>query len=100
MKQNGRVAATVLNEIPGKHVKKGNWFWLNESEFNKLEKEGYVEEYHTGTPLPQDFPGRLAFVNANISTIEEVQKLAGNWQSVNGIGPETEKDLEVFFAKT
>lgn len=46
--------------------------------------------------LPGDFPGARALGQAGYTTFTALAELAGDYESVKGIGPETAADIEAY----
>jgi hypothetical protein len=73
---------------------KGRVHLVPEDLAKELEKQGYCRDV-TET-LPNDLPGRDAFLEAGIETVEEIKEL-DDLTKVNGIGDATAEDIVEYF---
>jgi hypothetical protein len=74
-----------------KHVHK-----VPKGKVKEYQDQGYCRD--TTPTLPAGLPGREAFMEAGLESIDGIKHLK-DFQQVDGIGPSTAEDLEEWFSK-
>lgn len=101
----------LFEAVPeGTHYRKGAYSWVDVEQAREYMEKGYAKEYDPETKetgeleeadlsdIPDDFPGREHFIEADL-TWEDVRRLYGDGdlQNVDQIGPSTETKIQNYF---
>lgn len=112
-KRNGKTCVLFDETPPGTQYRAGNYGWVQNStadeyiddeyavEYNPMEEKEEQESKDPVSDIPEDFPARHHFIEADISSLDAVKKLAddGELQSVAGIGNSTEHKIENYLGE-
>lgn len=96
--KRGNLIALVFSEVPpDTHYRKGFWSWVDEKKAKEYMSKGYAEEWKPEEDrLPDDLPGKKAFLEAGYNDLDVIKNLA-DWDEVPGIGQITEDKLVEYF---
>lgn len=94
-KERKLVKKYFTQKPPGTAYFKGRVHEVPEDMAKELDKQGYCRD--ATQTLPEDLPGRDAFLKAGIESVDEIKDLEDPTE-INGIGDATAEELVEWFA--